>query len=100
MLFSFSKEEEEFRSEVKAFIEKSLTETLRAGAMASPAVFVEPDIGKIWQKLLADKGWLNYYWPEAYGGQGWSATKKYIFCLLYTSPSPRDATLSRMPSSA
>ena len=27
--------------------------------------------------------------------------KPYIFgCLLYTSPSPRDATLSRMPSSA
>ena len=24
----------------------------------------------------------------------------YCFCLLYTSPSPRDATLSRMPSSA
>ena len=23
-----------------------------------------------------------------------------IICLLYTSPSPRDATLSRMPSSA
>ena len=27
----------------------------------------------------------------------WDATKR---CLLYTSPSPRDATLSRMPSSA
>ena len=25
---------------------------------------------------------------------------QYVFCLLYTSPSPRDATLSRMPSSA
>ena len=24
----------------------------------------------------------------------------FIICLLYTSPSPRDATLSRMPSSA
>ena len=24
----------------------------------------------------------------------------YMLCLLYTSPSPRDATLSRMPSSA
>ena len=23
-----------------------------------------------------------------------------VVCLLYTSPSPRDATLSRMPSSA
>ena len=29
-----------------------------------------------------------FYAPEEYG------------CLLYTSPSPRDATLSRMPSSA
>ena len=27
-------------------------------------------------------------------------TGKYLPCLLYTSPSPRDATLSRMPSSA
>ena len=25
---------------------------------------------------------------------------QYYICLLYTSPSPRDATLSRMPSSA
>ena len=25
---------------------------------------------------------------------------RYQACLLYTSPSPRDATLSRMPSSA
>ena len=24
----------------------------------------------------------------------------FMVCLLYTSPSPRDATLSRMPSSA
>ena len=28
------------------------------------------------------------------------ALDKKGFCLLYTSPSPRDATLSRMPSSA
>ena len=27
-------------------------------------------------------------------------TDNYLGCLLYTSPSPRDATLSRMPSSA
>ena len=29
--------------------------------------------------------------------EGWTPLH---FCLLYTSPSPRDATLSRMPSSA
>ena len=27
-------------------------------------------------------------------------TGQFVICLLYTSPSPRDATLSRMPSSA
>ena len=29
-----------------------------------------------------------------------SANRNLPICLLYTSPSPRDATLSRMPSSA
>ena len=29
-----------------------------------------------------------------------NANKVRKICLLYTSPSPRDATLSRMPSSA
>ena len=37
-------------------------------------------------------------------GQEWLAVGQKIkwemICLLYTSPSPRDATLSRMPSSA
>ena len=37
-------------------------------------------------------------------GDGWFVKVKLSnaseFCLLYTSPSPRDATLSRMPSSA
>ena len=29
-----------------------------------------------------------------------NAMREDLVCLLYTSPSPRDATLSRMPSSA
>ena len=33
---------------------------------------------------------------QIFGAQDWA----FYFCLLYTSPSPRDATLSRMPSSA
>ena len=42
---------------------------------------------------LVDKGDLSY--NEAYG-----VMDEIMSCLLYTSPSPRDATLSRMPSSA
>ena len=34
------------------------------------------------------------------GGIAWSPDGKYILCLLYTSPSPRDKRQSRMPSSA
>ena len=43
-------------------------------------------------KLLL-QGQVKYIHPKI------DATNKYD-CLLYTSPSPRDATLSRMPSSA
>ena len=32
--------------------------------------------------------------------ESWQIPAIYSDCLLYTSPSPRDATLSRMPSSA
>ena len=35
-----------------------------------------------------------------YGKKAESEIIQLSICLLYTSPSPRDATLSRMPSSA
>ena len=38
-------------------------------------------------------------WRESIDDASLEATD-YEDCLLYTSPSPRDATLSRMPSSA
>ena len=34
------------------------------------------------------------------GAESWMMTGLYLICLLYTSPSPRDRTRSRMPSSA
>ena len=38
-------------------------------------------------------------WGRFWESSGLTAEEKYI-CLLYTSPSPRDGLLSRMPSSA
>ena len=38
--------------------------------------------------------------PPVKGGSGFRENRLSTDCLLYTSPSPRDATLSRMPSSA
>ena len=37
---------------------------------------------------------------SSYQAGGGIGIQLYNSCLLYTSPSPRDATLSRMPSSA
>ena len=55
------------------------------------AVFAEED------KL----GLHRFKADEAYRiGHGMGPVAAYLACLLYTSPSPRDATLSRMPSSA
>ena len=49
-------------------------------------------------------GTLTYQWQRRAVGSGRfvniTATTDSSACLLYTSPSPRDATLSRMPSSA
>ena len=42
---------------------------------------------------------LFYTWPLKYIGLGEVAVL-LVCCLLYTSPSPRDRTRSRMPSSA
>ena len=44
---------------------------------------------------------LTLYECDLLSDEGWErAIEGCDYCLLYTSPSPRDATLSRMPSSA
>ena len=49
------------------------------------------------QGLANDGGlFMPDYWPQI----NIEHIKSLNTCLLYTSPSPRDATLSRMPSSA
>src|SRR5665647_2402574 len=40
----------------------------------------------------------DFFWSHHLGYI--SKFRQYVVCLLYTSPSPRDGLLSRMPSSA
>ena len=49
------------------------------------------------QKALTEQGSVT---EQEFIGYLFTFAKVAGLCLLYTSPSPRDATLSRMPSSA
>ena len=59
---------------------------------------VEDDIRKLLASANIDHD-FEYLKNRGTTAQTRPTSRTYI-CLLYTSPSPRDATLSRMPSSA
>ncbi len=86
----FSPADLAFRDEVRRFLADSLPDRLRDGARRSPGVFVDPDIGLEWHRILNQKGWLAYFWPVEDGGTGWTPTQKFIFekeCALAGAPS-------------
>ncbi len=65
MEFGFSREEETFRQEVRAFLKE----------VATPAVVAEADSGRGWgphtwkfMQALGSRKWLTPTWPKEYGG--------------------------------
>lgn len=89
MDMQFTAEECAFRDEIRDFLSKHLSEPLRRGARLTPTVFAEPDISREWQRILNEKGWFGYCWPQGHGGTGWGPVKRYIFekeCALAHAP--------------
>ena len=89
MDLDFTPEDLAFREEVRAFLKDNLPERLRDGARRTPGVFVEPDIGMEWHRILYKKGWVAPHWPKEDGGTGWTPTQKFIFekeCALAGAP--------------
>ena len=89
MDIDYSPQDAAFRDDVRAFLDAALPEAVRSGAAASPTVFVEPDIGQVWNAVLNAKGWLGYQWPKEHGGTGWPPLWRYIFekeCALAGAP--------------
>ena len=52
------------------------------------------------KKKIADKSYLDRFYREGRAAASLNDPNVVRVCLLYTSPSPRDRTRSRMPSSA
>jgi len=79
MDLSFSKSDETFRQEVRAFIQEAFTPELRAKQARSKHGYIDRESHVKWQKALGKKGWLAPNWPAEYGGPGFTASQKYIF---------------------
>ena len=54
----------------------------------------------LFREMNLAREWSEEDYKERLATMGGAKFDEILTCLLYTSPSPRDATLSRMPSSA
>lgn len=87
--FALTPADRTFRDAVRQFLDTHLPEALREGSRATPTVFAEPEISRVWQAILHRQGWLAYNWPREFGGTGWSPTQRYLFekeCALADAP--------------
>jgi alkylation response protein AidB-like acyl-CoA dehydrogenase len=89
MDFRDSPQEASFRREVIDFIERECPKELRqrrggamfgGGGATQAASFQElRDLGRAWQKKLAERSWVVPHWPREYGGAGLSVIEQFIF---------------------
>ena len=95
------------KDNLEAFNNAEINVPVILGGAALTPKFVNEDCSQIYKgKILygkdafTDLQFMNDYMDSKKKGN-WSNENGFTnTCLLYTSPSPRDATLSRMPSSA
>jgi acyl-CoA dehydrogenase len=69
----------DFEAEVRTFLSENFTPALRAAAARQAGVFAEPQLSRLWHRVLFERGWIAPSWPVEYGGTGWSAMQRYIF---------------------
>ena len=79
MNFSFTADDESFRSEVREFLKSELTPDLVEAGRRCSAMFVDRTTMQKWQKKLNARGWGAIDWPVQYGGTGWTPAKLFIF---------------------
>jgi len=75
--FKFTAEDEEFRTELRAFMKTELPDPWE-GAGRYPEDD-DWDLNRVIRQKMAEKGWLTMHWPEEYGGQNASPVKSAIY---------------------
>ena len=77
MDMNYTAEDLAFRDEVRSYLRDNLRPGL-AEKMKEAKRLTREDLVE-WHKVLNDKGWLAWHWPEEYGGTGWTPVQAHIF---------------------
>ena len=76
---NYTKEELEFRNEVRELLRNELTPEIIAGNKSTTTALGNNDAAMAWQAILNKRGWAGVAWPKEFGGTGWSSNQRYIF---------------------
>ena len=87
MDFRFQPTIEEFRAEVREFLDETLTPEFRA----DPELVQEGGFSREFTRRLGERGWLTLAWPEEYGGQ----QRSHFEQLVYNEEMARSAAPGR-----
>ncbi|MBO6814132.1 MAG: acyl-CoA dehydrogenase family protein [Rhizobiaceae bacterium] len=77
MDLGYSKEENEFREEVRNFLAENLPERISEKVRLGKRLGRD-DMAR-WHAILNERGWLAPGWPAEHGGTNWTAVQKHIF---------------------
>jgi alkylation response protein AidB-like acyl-CoA dehydrogenase len=78
MDLSFTREEQAFAGEVRAWLQAHVEVPPRFETIAD-----EVEFGRAWQAQLAEGRWVGIHWPVDYGGRGASPVQVAIFNMEY-----------------
>jgi alkylation response protein AidB-like acyl-CoA dehydrogenase len=87
MDLAFTAEEQQFRDEVRTWVQANLPADV--AHKVHNALHLSREDMQGWNKILGKKGWLGYAWPKQFGGPGWNAVQKHLFeeeCALAGAP--------------
>ncbi|MEW6297085.1 MAG: acyl-CoA dehydrogenase [Thermodesulfobacteriota bacterium] len=79
MDFRYSPAEEQFRREVRSWLEANLPADLREGRDEDLSQDGRWERHKAWHAKLYEGGWVGIWWPKEYGGRGASVIEQAIF---------------------
>lgn len=79
MDMDYSPQEQQFRTEVRAWIDEAFDDELRAMMAQSKNGYLDKAGQVRWQKALHARGWAAPNWPQEYGGPSWTPAQRHLF---------------------